>query len=204
MRKACLPASLALLAALAGCARSDDASIPVNRADADVLPADMPVPVPSVEEPSAADTQVAAALRQHLAKEDGLTDNARWLMTRADLNGDGTNEALAYVVDPMHCGTGGCLLFILADRGAGKWEVTDVIGPSQLPVYQLPKDADGWTMLGISVGGGGAKPAVMGVAHSADGYVANPTAAPAKETKTEGAAVLIADTPDAAVAVPKA
>ena len=202
MRK--LTIAVTALLALGACARSDDASIPVNRADADVAAATTDIPVPSIEEINIADAPIAAAIRQSLAKDGGISADSRWLMNRIDLNGDGTDEAVAYLLDPKLCGTGGCSLFVLADRGTNAWEVTDVISPSQLPVYQLAKGADGWTMLGVTIGGGGASPAVMGVAHGADGYADNPTVAPASPAKTDGAPVLIENAPTQAVAVPRA
>lgn len=194
----------AALAALGGCARSDDASVPVNRADADVAPADMPIPVPSFEELNIADAPIAAAIRQSLASAGGISADARWLMNRIDLNGDGTDEAVAYLLDPKRCGTGGCSLFVLSDLGTNAWEVTDVIAPSQLPIYQLPKGTDGWTMLGVTVGGGGAVRQVMAVAHEAEGYADNPTIAPSAPAKTDGAPVLIEDDSVHAAAVPRA
>ncbi|MEO7563844.1 MAG: hypothetical protein ABIR63_06525 [Sphingomicrobium sp.] len=194
----------ATLIALTGCARSDDASVPVNRSDADVAPADMPIPVPSFEELNIADAPIAAAIRQSLASTGGISADARWLMNRIDLNGDGTDEAVAYLLDPKLCGTGGCSLFVLTDRGSNAWEVTDVIGPAQLPVYQLPKGADGWTMLGVSVGGSAAVRQVMGVAHEAEGYADNPTTEPTIPARTEGAPVLIEDDRNHAAAVPRA
>ena len=202
MRKLTI-AGVAVLA-LGACARSDDASIPVNRADADVAATDTSIPVPSIEEINIADAPIAAAIRQSLAKDGGVSADARWLMNRIDLNGDGTDEAVAYLLDPKLCGSGGCSLYVLADRGSNSWEVTDVIAPAQLPVYQLAKGADGWTVLGVTVGGGGAQPAVMGVAHAADGYADNPTVAPASPAKIDGAPVLIENAPTQAVAVPRA
>lgn len=176
---------------IAGCARSEDADTKIARNDVD-LPA---VNIDSaIEEaiPASNDAPIADAIRQKLTADGGLSPTAKWLVARTDLNGDGTDEALAYVIDPMFCGTGGCSLYVLGENN-GAWSVTDVIGPSRLPLYRLGPGPDGWSAIGVTVGGGGAQSAVMAVPHDAKGYARNPTVEPAKSAPISGQRPLIAE-----------
>lgn len=166
----------------------------VPRNDVD-LPAPTTANVDSTIDEVASPTDelpVAEAIRKHVADSGELSENARWLLARTDLNGDGNDEALAYVTDPLMCGTGGCPLYVLSQR-EGAWIVTDQIAPARLPVYRLEPGADGWAVLGVTIGGGGAQPAVMTVAHDAKGYADNPTVAPAKVVVVSDQNPLLAD-----------
>jgi len=179
--------------ALASCARSEDADTKIARNDVDAAPAAANVDS-AIEEavPVTNEMPVAEAIRAKVAADGGLSENAKWLVAHTDLNGDGTDEALAYVMDPMFCGTGGCSLYVLGQKG-GEWEVTDVIGPARLPVYRLDPGADSWATLGVTIGGGGAQPAVMTVGHDAKGYAKNPTVAPAKVVVVSGQNPILPD-----------
>ena len=143
---------------------------------------------------------VAEALRAKVSADGGVSDTAKWLVAHTDLNGDGTDEALAYVFDPMFCGTGGCSLYVLGQQD-GQWAVIDTIGPARLPIYRLDAGPDGWATLGVTIGGGGAQPAVMTVAHDAKGYADNPTVAPAKVVVVSGKNPILPD--DEGVPLPR-
>ena len=164
--------------------------------------------VASVDEPLHAEAPASTDDAAEIGKaidasiDGGVSDNAKLLFAKADLNGDGTDEALGYLIDPMMCGTGGCGLYILSRTGAG-WSIESTIGPSQLPVYRLSTATGGWTDLGVSISGGGANSAVMRVPHAASGYARNPTVAPATQVKTDGEAILIADDYEKAVPINK-
>ena len=175
----------------AGCARSEDADTKVARNDVDVPAVNVDNAIEEVV-PATNDVPIADAIRQKIGADGGLSENSRWLVAHTDLNGDGADEALVYLIDPTSCGTGGCSLYVLAQQ-SGAWTVTDVIGPSRLPIYRLDPGDDGWAMLGVTIGGGGAQPAVMTVAHDAKGYQTNPTVAPAKVVVVSGKSPLIPD-----------
>lgn len=196
-----LVVTAAAAVALTACARSEPAETDFNQ-----IRVDEPAPMlndagPDLAQTPTTDLPVAAALRQALAASGGIGADAKWLVGRADLNGDGKDEALAYVIETATCGTGGCSLYVLSDNGTNGWQVIDKIGPAQLPLYVLsPGGADGWATLGVTVGGGGAERALMAVPHSAEGYLDNPTAAPAKKAEPGSAKPLIDG--DMAKAVP--
>ena len=189
MRSSALLAGAALLA-LTACARSEPAGEPVDPSNlpeaAPPIPAD-PVIAPAVSE----DARLADALRTAVADAGGLSDEAKWLTARSDLDGDGKDEALIYLIDPLTCGTGGCSLFLFADDGQGSWQLVDKVAVSRTPVYRLQTSSNGWADLGITVGGGGGKSMLVKLSREADGYPDNPTVPPATEASSEGAMLLI-------------
>jgi hypothetical protein len=184
---------LLVAASLAGCARSEPADTKVARNDIDKAPIAANVDsaidqaVPSFNEAAVAD-----AIRKKVADSGAFADTAKWMIAHTDLNGDGVDEAVAYVVDPGYCGTGGCSLYILGQQN-GAWSVTDVIGPSRLPIYRLDPGSDGWASLGVSVGGGGIEGGVMSVPHDSKGYADNPTVAPAAPAQVGAQEPIIPD-----------
>ena len=119
-----------------------------------------------------------------------LSPGARFIVGWNDLDGDGRNEAIAYLIDSNRCGSGGCSVFILAQHQK-RWDVIDRIGPAQLPVYRLGRGADGWAELGITVSGGGVAQEVMAVPHSSSGYADNPTVAPSRPVDPAGTEIII-------------
>lgn len=174
--------------------------------------AETPVPAPPVAPPATAlaatptpppATSLAppagleAALRG-LHPEDGALTYAQ---APIDLNGDGSDEVLAYVMGPMVCGSGGCNLYVLAregeDGGEG-WRVVTRTSVTQTPVGVLTTSTNGWRDLAVSIGGGGAQAGWVRLTYDGRTYPTNPTASPA--TPLDGApdiTPLIASEPDA-------
>lgn len=206
MRRASLIASSAAALALAACARSEPAETDFNQSMIEPAPAVVnEMAAPDMAQSATTDLPIAAALRAALAKDGAPGDSAKWLVARADLNADGKDEALVYLVDPALCGSGGCPIYVLSDNGANGWQVIDTIGPARLPLYVLsPGGADGWATLGVTVGDGPNPTALMAVPHSAEGYVDDPSAAPAKKAEAGKAKPLIEGDMAKAVPVPKA
>lgn len=189
--------------ALAACARSEPAETDFNQSMLEAPAAVVNDSVPDVAPAPSTDLPVAASLRQALATSGGLSEEARWLTARADLNGDGKDEVLAYVLDPKACKAEGCALYVLSDNGTNGFQLTDTIAPVQLPVYVLaPAGADGWATLGVTVGAEGSQRALMSVPHNANGYAKNPAADPAKPAQA-GAAKPLLDDPANAQPLPK-
>lgn len=107
----------------------------------------------------------------------------------ADLDGDGTDELLAYVGGPMLCGTGGCNLVVLKDDGTNFTKIGD-ISVAQMPVGVLDTTTNGMRDLAVSVAGGGAKAGIMKVPFDGKAYAGNPTVAPATPVDSIGAEVI--------------
>ena len=141
------------------------------------------------------DGEALAAVMFEALKDDLSSPDSLRLQTGAtDLDGDGEAEVLAYAMDPMICGTGGCTLYVLRKAG-NSYRILDQIGPSQLPIYKLPAGEDGWAELGVTTYGGGVAEQVMAVPHTEAGYASNPTGEPAYGITPGDAEVIIAELP---------
>jgi hypothetical protein len=109
----------------------------------------------------------------------------------ADLNGDGTPEAIAYVAGPMVCGTGGCPLLVFTPAADGYRLVSriTVVNP---PVRLAPRSSQGWRNLVVGVGGGGMAAGNAELEFDGTGYPTNPTVPPAESVADlTGSEVLI-------------
>ncbi len=78
--------------------------------------------------------------------------SSRYIYNQVDLNGDGKNELLVYLLGPAFCGTGGCQLLILSAQYQVIGEMSLVSTPIQVS-SQAPK---GWKQLSWTQTGGGA------------------------------------------------
>ncbi|MBX7434457.1 hypothetical protein JDV09_20480 [Mycobacterium sp. Y57] len=73
---------------------------------------------------------------------------ARYAAVRADLNGDGRDEVLTYLMGPYFCGTGGCTLLVF-DQGMDGYSLLADMATTRPPVIVAPSAegyADVWTM----------------------------------------------------------
>jgi hypothetical protein len=100
----------------------------------------------------------------------------RYVTAFHDLSGNGTREALAYVVGNDWCGSGGCNLFILQKSGAS-WRVVSSITITRPPVEILRNISNGWHDLKVHVGGGGARPGVVTLRFNGRTYRKSPPVA---------------------------
>ncbi len=80
----------------------------------------------------------AKAIKARGYTEDQL-NNVRFLERAVDLDHDyETQEYLLYVIDPTYCGSGGCELLVIDDKG----ETLSSISAVKLPVYTLFSTAE--------------------------------------------------------------
>ena len=64
-----------------------------------------------------------------------------------DLNGDGTDEAIAFLRDPSFCGSAGCTIAVLDLSGPDARSIGDFIGDTMVP---LPTETNGWRDLALN------------------------------------------------------
>lgn len=155
-----------------------------------------PEPTATGETPDAAVTPVTTEswLADHFAPDvRGETDKLLYASAETDLDGDGTDEVVAYVGGPLMCGTGGCNLVVLKRDGDGFRQVGD-LSVVQLPVGVLATKTNGWRDLSVSVSGGGRPGGIMRVPFDGKAYAGNPTVSPAGPVDTIGK-VLVKDEP---------
>ena len=162
------------IALLAACGGADPAA--EDRMADDATPAAADTAVAPQDGP---DEELLAWIRAEYADDVGEDGTLLYRSGTVDLDGDGTDEILAYVGGPMLCGTGGCGLVVLQHTGKGLQKVGD-IGPSQLPVGVFESSTFGWRDLAVSIYGGGGQSGVAKVPFGENAYADNPTVAPAE------------------------
>ncbi|MCB0346556.1 MAG: META domain-containing protein [Bdellovibrionales bacterium] len=84
---------------------------------------------------------------------------ARYAYIKFDLNGDGTEEVLVYLLGSYFCGTGGCNMLLLEPAAEG-YKVINKFAITQLPVIASPVESAGWKDI-IRVEAGGGAPATF-------------------------------------------
>jgi hypothetical protein len=142
--------------------------------------------------PAQADNTAAvhSFLKSYLINPDPAT---RVAIGFSDLNGDGKNEVVVYVMGPGWCGTGGCSALVLSQKGSTYRVVMDA-SVSRLPISVLPTKSHGWHDLGVTIGGGGGETGVAEMKFNGKTYPDNPTGPPAKLLRGDGGGkVLIPD-----------
>ncbi len=123
----------------------------------------------------AAAPEPKAWVRTYLDKEmGGGLGKVHVHTARVDLDGDGTDEILAYASGAMLCGTGGCELLVLKSEN-GSYRVVGDLSVVQLPVGVLDTKTQGWRDLAVSVSGGGMPGAIRRVPFEGTRYASNPT-----------------------------
>ena len=86
--------------------------------------------------------------------EAGGGQKARYLYARADLNDDGQDEVIVYMLGSMFCGTGGCNLLILT-RSEDGYQVVNDFPTSRVPLVATRESSHDWQDLVREVSGGG-------------------------------------------------
>lgn len=74
-----------------------------------------------------------------------------------DLNGDGTPEAIVYLVSKGWCGSAGCNMLVLK-RTPDSWQVISNVAITGPPIWVLTAESHGWRDIGVWVEGGGVHP----------------------------------------------
>jgi hypothetical protein len=146
-------AALALVA-LAGCSQSNDDNPPPEAAA-----------VPAKED---------ARLISYLNEKYLDVAPIQYRAGRIDLDGDGTDEVLAYVGGSLVCGSGGCPLLVLKDDGTTFTPIAET-SVTRLPVGVLDTTTNGMKDLWVTVGGGGGESGLRKLSFDGKSYPANPT-----------------------------
>ncbi len=132
---------------------------------------------PAVAQPGSNDSLHAHLQRQFAAQAEYDPD-ARYSMARADLNGDGRDEALVLMRARSWCGTGGCTMLVLTPERSG-WRTVTRMSVTYAPVRLLQTRSRGWRDLAVRVAGGGVPAREVTMRFNGSSYPTNPTAVPA-------------------------
>jgi hypothetical protein len=111
-------------------------------------------PDPALEE---AILTASPDLRQSLGSGADGMGRIRYVHARTDLNGDGRQDVLVYLMGPYVCGSGGCTLQVFRQEARGYRLVTS-FPSSRLPVIAAASRRHGWRDLWRRQSGGGAPP----------------------------------------------
>ena len=106
--------------------------------------------------------------------------STRYVAAFSDLNGDGTLEAIVYLISNGWCGSGGCNTLVLTPAG-DSWKVVGNIAITRPPIRVLASSSHGWRSLGVWVQGGGIQPGYEAeLPFDGKTYPRNPTVPPAR------------------------
>jgi hypothetical protein len=111
-----------------------------------------------------------------------------------DLNDDGKDEVIVYLIDEKWCGSGGCSALILAYQDSSYRLITKTT-VTQLPIRVLSTKTDGWHDLGVWVQGGGIQPGHEArLRFNSKKYPSNPSLPARLQQKVGGKVVIPAKT----------
>jgi len=97
---------------------------------------------------------------------------------RIDLNGDGHQDALVLLQNPMYyCGTGGCTMLVFKGTKSG-FEFVSRSTLIRSPVLVSDTKTHGWRDLLVEVSGGGATPKKVALKFTGGKYPLNPSTQP--------------------------
>jgi len=100
----------------------------------------------------------------------GESGRARYVYSRVDLNGDGKDEVLVYLLGSVFCGSGGCNLQLFTPAQGG-YDLVDEFPISRTPVIVSPQVTEGWHDLFKLESGGGAPASYVRYAFDGRHYV---------------------------------
>lgn len=128
-------------------------------------------------------------IRQFLLQEYPDASPLLYALAWNDLDGDGADEAIVYLVSPYFCGTGGCNTLVLAQTGP-MWRKVADISVSRTPISVLESSTKGWKDLIVAVSGGGGPSGNALLRFNGETYPSNPTVPPAEMTGAMGTEVI--------------
>lgn len=133
-------------------------------------------------------------VRHFLLQEYPDAAPMRYAVAWSDLDGDGADEAIVYLVTPYFCGSGGCNTLVLTSAGP-MWRKVAEISVSRTPVTVLESTTNGWKDITVAVSGGGGPSGNALLKFDGEAYPSNPTVAPAELTDSTGT-IVIAEEPE--------
>jgi heat shock protein HslJ len=109
-------------------------------------------------------------LRRALGSAGGGMGRMSYVHARTDLDGDGRQDVLVYLMGPYVCGTGGCTLQVFR-QGARGYRLVSSFPTSRLPIIVSQTRRNGWRDLWRLQSGGGAPPTYVREAFDGRGYI---------------------------------
>ena len=150
------------------------------------------------QKPDATPSAAEESLKRFLhAFDDNKT--TRYVAAFRDLNSDGIQEAIVYLIGSEWCGSGGCNTLILT-RDDGPWRIVANIAITRPPIRVLTNTSHGWRSIAVWVQGGGIQPGYEAeLRFDGKSYPRNPSVPPALRLNgTPAGEVVIRSARDAA------
>jgi len=143
---------------------------------------------------AADEADVRTFLKTYLQNQMGGADigPTKAAIAFVDLNGDGEEEAIVYIVGSMWCGSGGCNALVLTPDGDGFDVVMDA-SVSRTPIGVPDTSSNGWRDLFVSIAGGGIAAGTVAMKFDGSSYPDNPTVAPPEPVGASAAEVLLTE-----------
>jgi hypothetical protein len=138
-------------------------------------------PVPAqMEKEQGQNSELNQALLAYLAKTKVESQYAHPHQTALiDLNGDGRQDALVLLENPMYfCGTGGCTMLVFKGTPSG-FEFVSSSSLIRGPLLVSETNTHGWRDLIVEVSGGGMAPKHVAMKFTGSEYPSNPSTLPA-------------------------
>jgi len=167
---------------LSACSAGEEAPASEETATAEAAVAETAMPTPEED------------IRRYLLQTYPEAAPMRYALAWHDLNGDGADEAIVYLVSSYYCGSGGCNTLVLTPAGP-TWREVGNISVSRTPVGVADSSTNGWQDLTVAVSGGGGPEGTALLKFDGEAYPSNPTVAPAEMTEAAGTE-LIAEEPE--------
>lgn len=111
---------------------------------------------PYIDKSDAAIEQAILNANPDYKKDIVLDQKARYVYSLVDLNGDGKDEAIVYMMGSFFCGTGGCNMIVLTKAEKG-YRLVKNFTLARTPVVISPESNKGWRDIWKMESGGGAK-----------------------------------------------
>lgn len=134
------------------------------------------------QQPASAGDEKLKAYLQHYVGGPKPYGNAstRYIAAFADLQDNGSEDAIVYFTDDAWCGTGGCTMLVLAPTTSSYRLVTRTT-ITRTPIRVLSTKSHGWHDIAVWVQGGGIQPGYEAkLSFDGNKYPSNPSVLPAK------------------------
>lgn len=136
----------------------------------------------SAQQPASAREKELKAYLQHYVGDPKSYDNAstRYIAAFADLQDNGSEDAIVYFMEDGWCGSGGCTMLVLAPT-ASSYRLVTRTTITNTPIRILSTKSHGWHDIAVWVQGGGIQPGYEAkLSFNGNKYPSNPSVLPAK------------------------
>lgn len=136
----------------------------------------------------ATERDLVAAIRAEVGDDPEI----HYSSADVDLNGDGRQEAVVYVLGPRICGTGGCPMLVFSRDKKGGFRLVSYTELTRPPIRVARSRTHGWKDLIVFVAGGGILEGYdMLLPFDGKSYPESPFLPPCRRVKTSQGHLLI-------------